>query len=238
MIDVHCHILPGVDDGSDSLQTSLLMAANAADDKVKYIIATPHYTWDGQEYVNPIPEIWKRTNALQEELEKAGIPITLFWGAEVLLRAKADNRIPHIQGTNYSLVEFDFNLTLEKMDSYLRSVQTSGTRVIVAHPERYHAVQRSKDILLSWAKSGYYLQLNKGSYYGQFGPKAKKVAEWMLDHKLADLVGSDAHNATSRTTHLYRFRADIAKRCGKDYAIKLTRTNALRLLRNEPLKKD
>ncbi|MCC8168457.1 MAG: hypothetical protein LIO37_03860 [Clostridiales bacterium] len=240
MIDVHCHIIPGVDDGSDSLNTSIMMAAIAADDGIDTIIATPHFMQGGEGSFVRYMALQQAAAKVQHQFNESGIPVNIRCGAEVLctdevMHLLETGEFPRIVGTDYSLVEFDFDEPIAYMNHCLHQIRRSGIRVIVAHPERYFAVQANRKVLKDWVKWGYCLQVNKGSFQGQFGKAALRTANWIMKNKLAVLLASDAHNTTSRNPRLSHVRHDLSRKYGDDMLSLLTEVNPERLLLNKPL---
>ncbi len=242
MIDIHCHILPGVDDGSDSLQTSLMMGAMAADDGVNEIICTPHYT--GGEKITPWLDA--RDNAFQrlsDRLSAEKIPLKLHRGAEVLctestIRLTKTQEFPALCGTHYSLVEFYFDEKQDFMTDCLQKIWECGLVPIIAHPERYGCVQDKKNgenLLDSWLNAGYYLQLNAGSLNGMFGRKVQKTARWILYQEMPSFLATDAHSTSGRNTRLAKQTESLNEEYESDYIKLLTETNPLHLLRDENL---
>ncbi len=240
MIDVHCHIIPGVDDGSDSMSTSMMMAAMAADDGVDTIIATPHFMEGGEGSYLRYRALQAAAKRTEREFHESGIPIHIHCGAEVLctdetLHLLETGEFPRIVDTDYSLVEFDFDKPISYMSHCLHQIRSSGIRVIVAHPERYFAIQSHRKTLTEWVNLGYYLQVNKGSFQGQFGKPALKTGKWILKNHLAFLLASDAHNTTSRNTELGEIRYELSHKYGDNMLELLTEENPRRLLANQPL---
>ena len=240
MIDVHCHIIPGVDDGSDSMSTSMMMAAMAADDGVDTIIATPHFMEGGEGSFVRYRALQQAAKRAEREFHSSGIPIEIRCGAEVLctdetLHLLETGEFPRIVGTDYSLVEFDFDESITYMSHCLHQIRCSGIRVIVAHPERYFAIQANRKTLIEWVNLGYYLQVNKGSFEGQFGRSEQKTAKWIMKNKLAVLLASDAHNTTSRNPRLGGIRYELSRKYGEGLLELLTEENPRRLLENQPL---
>ncbi len=236
MIDIHAHILPGVDDGAPDMETALEMAAMAADSGVKYLVATPHCNIPGM-YRNYYDEnLVKHFLRFQQEVKKAEIPLQVFAGMEIyatkelpaLLRK---NKVLGLNGTNYLLMEFDFDEDPFFCHSILKKCKENGYLPIIAHPERYYFVQRHPEIAFEWYEDGYFLQVNKGSIQGRFGRTASGVARFLLENRAVCCVASDAHSSWSRTTHMREIQEYLQEIYGVDYAEKLLLENPLKILK-------
>ncbi len=237
MIDIHCHILPAVDDGSDSLQTSVFMAAMAADDGTEAIIATPHVTWNNGIDLSEKNDIDEAYSKFCSVLEGREIPVKCYLGAEVLIGKMVGydfdpSSFPRLADTDYALVEFYFDDEFEKMDYCIYVLRQNGIKPVIAHPERYSAIQGHKDVLKHWVKNGVSLQLNKGSLMGHFGKRVQQTADWIMTNHLASFIASDAHNIRSRTPLLSNAAEELSLKYGKKEIRALLNTNPLRLLDN------
>lgn len=237
MIDIHCHILPGFDDGSDNLEESLTMARMAAASGVTGIVATPHFR--GEKASLPsLPTLYGKYLLLNEFITRENPGLTLYPGAEILCLpetiALAKSRLlPTIGDTDYLLVEFFFNAPADYLNGMLRSLAELGYRPVIAHPERYDAVRRDPRLLESWFRRGYVLQLNKGSVLGSFGPQVEKTALFALRNGLAHLIASDAHGASRRTTDMTTLLQWLRDNCPEEYTRVLLERNPNRLVRGE-----
>ena len=239
MIDIHCHILPSIDDGSGSLSESVAMARLAVASGVTDIVATPHFTGD-PESLALLPKILSRYDRLSQVLRQQGIPLTLYPGAEILCTPRTvslaqKQQLPTIDSTNYLLTEFYFNETGEYMDGILASLAACGYRPVVAHPERYDAVQNSPELLEKWFFRGHIIQLNKGSFLGAFGPDVQQTAEDILRAGLAHIIASDAHSSRRRTTDMIPLRDALREICPERYIQVLLEDNPMRLIRNQDM---
>lgn len=240
MIDIHCHMLPGVDDGSDSMDTSLLMASMAAESGVETVIVTPHCNIPGEAANYPSRELLGRFMALREAIDAAKIPLRILAGAEVfctadiaeLIRAK---KLLTLASSRYLLVEFAFNEDSIEMNSRLEQIFAEGLTPVIAHPERYNAVQRDRTLPERWFASGYVLQVNKDSIFGGLGQRAKRTAEFILGQGLAHIAASDAHSTYSRNPELARLREHISLNYSEDYARILLEENPRRIIENKPM---
>lgn len=240
MIDIHCHILPAFDDGSTCMAESLAMAKMAVSSGVSGIVTTPHFPGEPAS-VWRLKPLLERFRMLEAALLEERIPLKLHLGAEVLCMpqtpAMAERRaLPTIGDTDYILVEFDFGESGGYMTQMLDALRCNGYKPVVAHPERYDAVQQDPVLCRLWSeKIGCILQLNKGSLLGTFGSRVQGTSHFLIDHGLAHLVASDAHSADHRTTHMGPARQWLEQHCGPDYAWVLLERNPARLIENRPM---
>lgn len=239
MVDLHCHILPGVDDGSASLEESVAMARLAAESGVSRIVATPHFRGE-EEALQTLPRILSRFRMLSKELQRQQVPITLHPGAEILCTPKTPDlarqgKLPTLGNSRYILTEFLFDETLEYMELMLEQLRRWGYRPVVAHPERYHAVQRRPQIIARWFERGFLLQINKGSVLGAFGTHAETTATDLLRHGLAHVIASDAHHGDFRTPHMSAITAWGGEYLGPEYTQILLRRNPMLILQDQPV---
>ena len=241
MVDIHCHILPGVDDGAPSMEDSLEMARMAADSGVTDIIATPHCNLPGN-----VPKNYRSASLraafsrLQQALDAEGIPLRIHPGAEVfctpeLPRLLDQRQLQTLGGSRYLLVEFYFDESAEFMEQCFRDIRHRGLVPVVAHPERYNAVQRDPARLEGWFRRGIVIQLNKGSVLGRLGRRAQDTALWLLEHGLAHAAASDAHRPTVRTTHMGLLRSTLADDFSPDCPRLLLDGNPRRILEDRPM---
>ena len=207
MIDLHCHILPGVDDGSADEEESCAMARLAVESGVTDIAATPHCNAPDPFYNYADSALHARFARLRQRLERERIPLRIHEGMEVfttpeLPRLLDEGRLLTLGGTRYLLIEFAFGESEWFFDEMLAAVRARGLTPVLAHPERYTCVQDEPRLLRRWAREGTVLQANKGSFFGMFGRRAAKTAHWCLDCGCLHLIGSDAHSPYRRTPRL------------------------------------
>lgn len=224
MIDLHCHILPGVDDGSDSMEESLAMARMAVEDGITDMAATPHY-FEGQGAF-PAEKMEERVRILRQSLKEASIPLRIHTGHEIhlspgivgLIKGKEAAPLAH---SRYVLVELPF-LTLPPFaESLIHQMRLSGHIPILAHPERNGAIAEDPNRLLPFLELGALAQLNGGSLLGANGKEIKRAAETMLTHGMIHVVASDAHHSNVRRPLLSKARNAVAHLAGKEIAEKL-----------------
>ncbi len=239
MIDIHCHILPSYDDGSADLDESLAMAQIAASSGTQGIIATPHFRGE-EASLALLPKLLSRYQRLQNALARTEIPVRLYPGAEVLCLPQTPwlarrHELPTLADTNYLLVEFYFEEPQDYMDNMLKALADCGYRLVIAHPERYGAVQRNPMIADQWVSRGYHLQLNKGSLLGAFGDRVQYCAATLLEDGLVHLIASDAHSIARRTTDMRPLRQWLSRECTPEQIRRLLEENPRRLVENAPL---
>ena len=204
MVDIHTHILPGIDDGSGNMEESLEMARMAAEGGVGTMIATPHCNLGGgmdNYYNSSWQRLFDRTVAA---IRGEGIPLTLLPGMEVfatfdlpsLLR---EGKILTLNRSPYLLVEFDFEEEDDFARAILEGLVEMGVVPVIAHAERYHFVQDMPEIAELFLNMGCRIQVNRGSFQGRFGSKAEQTAYELMDRGRIWAVASDAHGARRRT---------------------------------------
>jgi protein-tyrosine phosphatase len=235
MVDIHCHLLPGVDDGPETLEESFEMAEMALADGITHIAATPHcnevYPFDGE-----------RSLALCQELAgRMGGRLNLATGCDFHLsyeNVEAATASPArfaLNQRHYLLLEFaDFSLP-PFLDRALERLQSAGLKLIVTHPERNPLVRAAPERLRRWIDAGCYAQVTAQSLTGRFGPAAERAALEYLDRNWVHFVASDAHNARSRPPRLRKAYDLVAARRGPEVARALFQDNPLAAWQGEPL---
>lgn len=240
MIDLHCHILPGVDDGAGSLPDAVQMAHLAALSGVRTIVATPHCNLPGREENYAGETLRGQVRALDRAVREQGIPVKILPGCEVFCTVELPQllqrrKLQTLADSRYMLMEFYFDESPEFMDRCFRSAVEAGYVPVVAHPERYDAVYRDAQLVPRWFREGYVIQLNKGSILGRLGRHAETVSDWLLRQGLAHAVASDAHSPQRRTPHMDQVAAHLQQLCGPEYARILLSRNPERIISDRTL---
>lgn len=240
MIDIHAHILPGLDDGADTPETALMMAYAAVESGVTAIIATPHCNQRGLYENYASPELTGRLERLRGEIAAAGIPLELYQGMEVfgtrdVPRLLREGKLLTLNGSRYLLIEFAFREDPLFMDRLVHALLDEGVIPIVAHPERYVHLQDIPDILYDWVCDGIGVQINKGSLFGKFGRHAQQLAMALLWNDLVSCVASDAHGAEMRTTEMADAQDFLTMEFSAGLAERLLTENPQRILQDAPL---
>ncbi len=242
MVDLHAHLLPGVDDGPEAIEEAVRMCEVAATDGITSSIATPHqrHEWWPNEDRN---ELVSRFETL---VGSAGSKVELALGAELRvdsdLLAEVDllpdgNLLP-LAGSRYLLLEFPAVPTGVEPRSIVHELAVSGWRPVLAHPERIPWLGEDPDALAELVERGALLQLTAMSVTGALGKRAKECCAFLLENELAHFVASDAHDAASRPPVLSDAFRLIADRYGEARARRLTQDNPRAVLEDRPLKKE
>jgi protein-tyrosine phosphatase len=224
VIDLHCHLLPGIDDGAKGLAMSLAMARVAAADGISTIACTPHIL--PGVYNNSGAVIRKAVARLAESIAKAGIPITLVTGADVHIAPDLDDQLRDgraltLNDSRYLLLEPPHHVLPPRLEDLIFGLQAAGYVPIVTHPERLSWVEGHYDLIGRLVSSSVLMQITAGSVMGRFGRGPRYWAERMLDEGLCHLLATDAHNTEQRAPRLAEARDVVAQRLGDDEAINL-----------------
>ena len=240
MVDIHSHILPGVDDGSRSIDESRRMLLAAAEGGTQVICATPHFDRRAG-YANfASDELEGRFAALCRMAERERIPVRIARGMEVLAEDDlpellSDGLVWTLAGTRYILAEFRIREDPAFCADVLWRTAKAGYMPVVAHPERYRFVQDRPQTAYEWCRSGFGLQINRGSITGSFGEAARVTALRLIGHGLAACIASDAHGADRRTAGMADVKRIVKEEFGADHADLLFEDNPQRMLAGREL---
>ncbi len=201
IVDMHCHVLPGLDDGAKTFKQSLNMLRLAAEDGITTVVATPHLVFDGSERLFAA-RAKSALASLRFLAGSAGLPVKILLGYEVLLSSSllhaAGLADYAIEGTGRLLVEALSPQPAEQLEELLYVLEHNSTGLILAHPERNEWLSRHPDYLASLAQRGVLIQVNAGSITGEFGGNVFRSAKRMAARGLIHLIGTDAHSDTGR----------------------------------------
>jgi protein-tyrosine phosphatase len=209
LIDIHSHILPGVDDGAQTVEDTINMAKLAVEEGITKIIATPH---QNGKYINKKQDILERVVELNRLLQRENIPLEVLPGQETriygeLLEDFEKGDILTLNQTNYLFIELPSGHVPRYTEKLLFDVQLRGLTPIIVHPERNAEIMASPDILLNLVKKGSLTQITAGSLTGHFGKKIQKFTNQLIEAQLTHLIASDVHNTSTRS---FRFRESIS----------------------------
>lgn len=205
MIDTHLHILPGVDDGPQTIQESLVLAQALVQEGIRVAIATPHYNDEFPQH--SAAEIRERVNDLQRALDQHGIPLRLFAGHEALIGPGlvADiqaGRLATLNGSRYLLLELWNSSWLPETERVIFELRAFGIIPIIAHPERYRVIQQDPARLAALLQQGVLGQMTASSLLGIQGKTPRRTAEALLKKGLIHCIASDAHGMHRRPPYV------------------------------------
>lgn len=236
MIDLHCHMLPGMDDGAADLPAALEMARAFVADGVSVVACTPHIL--PGVYHNTGEGIRTAVTSLQDALDREGIALTLVPGADnhiapdCVARLGSDRMLP-LAGSRYILIEPPHNVVPQRMEKVFFELQVAGYVPILTHPERLKWIEMRYELIKKLAASGVWMQITAGSLAGLFGTRARYWAERMLDEGCAHVLATDAHDPKQRCPDLARGRELAARWVGEEEARHLVSTRPRGVLDND-----
>lgn len=238
MIDIHHHLLAGLDDGASSLDTSIEMARIAVDEGITHVVCTPHS--NGQ-YVYEPAVVAAKIEELQSALNSENIPLKLGRGCDFHMSydniqdAKADPSRFSVNGLGYLLVELpDYGLSRGLSETYYQ-LQLAGLTPILTHPERNLTLQTDQPRMMDWLRAGVLVQVTAGSVLGKMGKTAQRVAHQLLEKRWVHFLATDAHNTTTRPPRMREAFELVAQKYGPDYAHSLCVGNPLAVFLGKPL---
>lgn len=200
--DLHCHILPGLDDGARDYSDSLLMARQFERAGFKRVIATPHFI-PGTAWSASKKAVQKAVDSLNARLREEGIDLNVYPGMEIGLHPNVSLNIRKgifmpLANSNFILLEPSFSDKFRDILTAVEECRSEEIDIILAHPERIPVFQKNTGHLLELLQTGISLQVNIPSLLGRFGTVCRKTAEYLLEHEVPIFLGSDAHNSTIR----------------------------------------
>lgn len=238
MIDLHSHILPGLDDGSSSLAESLEMARLAVADGTTHMVCTPHVMPGVHE--NGTTNIPQAVEALVRELARAGIPLVLYVGADVHVSPDLPDRlklgkVPTLNGSRYFLFEPPHHILPPRLEELASRLVGAGYIPILTHPERLTWIKSNYGVVERLNTLGCLIQLTADSVVGAFGRTALYYSEKLLDEGRVDIIASDAHGLSRRRPGLSQAVVAIANRWGEDEAYNMAVKRPVAVLQNRLL---
>ena len=237
MIDLHCHILPGLDDGPRGVDEAMAMVRMAAEDGTRTICATPHKgtsEWNASR--ETIIEFTRRMRSL---IAQAGVAIDLLPGCELSATSdidalgRAGDLVPLGGKGRFLLVELPFTGHVGAMQNLFFELEVMGYRIIIAHPERSMACQREPDLIERLHDRGYWTQINAGSFAGRNGRRVRNLCLQWLRKGLVDVIASDGHSVRSRRPLLSPARKTVIKATDENTWDELTVHNPAQVLASE-----
>ncbi|PWV93822.1 protein-tyrosine phosphatase [Paenibacillus cellulosilyticus] len=237
MIEMHTHILPGLDDGARSKEEALEMALQASEQGIQHIVATPHH--GNEVFEAPREIVLQHVEELNEFIGKHGVQVEIHAGQEIRVNTELINEWEHnklltLANSKYILLELPHNHVPDYFMDLLFELTIRGLVPVIAHPERNKAVVETPDLIEEWIGQGALCQLTAHSLTGQFSRRIQKLSVQLLKRKMIHFVSSDAHNCHTRAFALreaYRLTERVIGRGGMNRL----KENSRRLLTNEEI---
>ena len=232
MIDIHSHILPGIDDGSRSIEESKMLLEEAKNAGFNKIVSTSHYALDLYE----CPE-YKRIDLINKLKEEVQFP-EIVLGSEIyvthtIFNLLDEGKASRINGTRYILIEIPLVGSFPDLMGLINRIKENGYYPILAHPERYRAIHHNYNFLYELQSNGVYFQCNYASIIGYYGPIAKKTVKKMLKEGLVSFMGTDVHRANTIYPKMDKIIHKISKLISDDYLEDITTNNAELMLEDK-----
>lgn len=237
MIDLHSHILPGIDDGAKTLDDSLEMARIAVADGIQTMACTPHI-YPGM-YMNDGPGITRARDALQQEFDQRGIALKLVVGADVhlvpgLLDGIHTGRVPTLNGSRYLLLEPSHTTPPPGFEASVFNLVASGYTPVITHPERLLWIETHYPTFLRLIEQGAWMQVTAGALTGVFGSRAQYWGERFLGEGHTHILATDAHSTSRRKPQLSEALAVAERLLGREEALHLVSTRPQAVLDDLP----
>lgn len=234
IVDIHSHIIPGIDDGSKNMEMTLEMLKNTEKEGIKEIVATPHYLLEYGEAT--IEEVKEHVNKINLILEKEKIDLKVYSGQEVYFTEKIiedyiEGKIGTINDSRYMLIELPMQRFDKNTFDFLYELQVRDIIPVIAHPERYKFFIENPSFINNFINEGYLFQVNAGSIEGKFGGNVRKTVNIFLENNIYSFIGSDAHNNNSRNTGL-KNAVTLVK---ESVNIDTFKNNSKKILKNEKI---
>lgn len=237
MIDIHSHILSGLDDGAESMADSISMARAAVNDGTSEVIATPHHR-NGR-YDNEAFTVNRAVEELNLQLQEQQISLKIWPGLEIrvyknIIQDLQQGTTLSLHQSRYTLIEFPSNRIPQQIEEYIHELNIIGKIAIIAHPERNQEIMRNPTRLFQLINLGAMSQITAGSLNGSFGSKIQSLVYRLCADNLVHFIASDAHNLTNRPFGLAAAYQIIERKLGTEY-VQYYQDNARKIIHNLPI---
>ncbi len=240
MIDIHSHILYGIDDGAPDIDESIAIIRNLQKLGFDKIIATPHYI-ENTEYITGNKKKKEILNKLKKGLQISEIEIEIYLGNEIylseeILKKIEGKQISPLNGGSYLLIEIPLVERYKHALDMLTNIQCKGYKIILAHPERYYIFQENPELIEEYLDAGILLQGNISSLDGRYGRKAKKLCKKLLKERKYFALASDTHRSNSKLfTNFEKLKKKIIKWTDESYFKELFLDNPMKVIENKKI---
>lgn len=233
IVDMHCHILPGVDDGAADLTMSKKILQMEYEQGVRRIIFTPHYR--ERYFETDRMTLIKQYYQVKSLIKKMGLKIHIHLGCECHCHEQLGEHLQNgfcltMAKGNYVLVEFSSSDNYAKIRKYVYDMVNLGYKPVIAHIERYPCMVECPESVFSLRTLGAFIQVNADSILGLDGKSIKKFCLRMMKDDLVDFVGSDVHNCTTRKTNIGKCASYVERKMGKAYAKRIFYENPMMII--------
>jgi protein-tyrosine phosphatase len=238
MIDLHCHILPGIDDGASDIESAIAMAQLAVSCGITTIVATPHHL--PGIYPTTAESVLETLSLLTTEIRAREIPLQILPGQEIYIEPQTLEKILNrslltINFTNYFLLELPFSQIPERAQEMVFRAGISGFTPILAHPERNIQIQQNPEIIANFTQSGALIQITGSSLVGRQGQETQKTARELLQRELVHVIASDAHTGESGIRDFLQASEYVSSFYGDEVADRLTGLNPQAIISGEKI---
>lgn len=232
IFDIHCHLLPGVDDGSDSLEETIKMMEMEYEQGVRTIFATPHFR--KKMFEPPMEKVLERFERVKKEADRIGM--ALYLGCEFhvnmdMAETLRNKERPTLAGSPYVLTEFSGAAECDYVRDRCFSLLSSGFIPLIAHIERYPQVVKNMGFIEELSEMGVKISVNAESILGQEGYSLKKFCKKLIKSDLLDFIGSDAHGTKHRAPQMGACAELLTKKYGADYTMRIMKENPEEILK-------
>lgn len=239
MIDIHNHVLPGLDDGARHWEESLAMARMALEDGIQEVVCTPH--WRLGIFGNTRSLILKRLKVFRKQLSEHEIPLTVHPGSELHIDAtllgkiKKEELCTLADNGHYAMIELPMEILPQKMEDFFWAFLSEEITPVLAHTERYPFLLQEPGILYDWVQMGILTQISASSLLGRYGPKLERFAVQLMEHGMAHIIATDAHGIKIRRPKMNSGRKVAEKVLGRDMAREMVWGTPKRILEARPV---
>lgn len=234
--DIHCHMLPGVDDGAQTMEEALSMLGISYAEGIRNIILTPHYERGKNKCTRE--ELRVRFDQLKEEVRKQYPELTLYLGNEILweegiIEDLKAGKIQTMNDTKYVLVEFNIRVSYSQLYDAIRRITNARFRPIIAHVERYRCLFKHIERIDELVGMEAYLQMNISSVYGGMLDENARWCKKLVKEEYISFFGTDAHDLEDRAPYIKDYVGWIEKKCGEDFLESAFVTNPQKMIENQ-----